>query len=115
MHIRIAYGDYHGFTVLVVKNGCVVHVTETPPLFNLRELIDEEETVHVDEWMKSGYDSDSHPSTYGATFVYRYRHKVRIVSDCLLDTLIKEASTMHPLEREMAVLQGKMRYHGLLK
>ena len=115
MHIRIAYGDYHGFTVLVVKGGRVVRAHSTPPLFNVRELVDEHEPVRLDEWMDGGAGDDSHPSTYGATFVYRYRHKVRIVSDCLLDTLIKEASTMHPLEREMAVLQGKMRYHGLLK
>ncbi len=115
MHIRLAYDDYHGFTVLVVKGGRVVRAIETPPLALVNELLDEYEPVHLDELMDDGTGDDSPPSAYGATFVYRYKHKVRIISECLLDTLLKEASTMHPLERELAVIQNKMRIEGLLQ
>ncbi len=92
----------------------MVRAIETPPLALVNELLDEYEPVHLDELMDDGTGDDS-PSYYGATFVYRYKHKVRIISECLLDTLLKEASTMHPLERELAVIQNKMRIEGYYK
>ncbi len=62
MHIRLAYDDYHGFTVLVVK-VVVWFVPSRLLLALVNELLDEYEPVHLDELMDDGTGDDSHPTT----------------------------------------------------